>query len=70
MKIHVKIKFKSDIDKIESFGNWRYLVNMKLAGDDPQALSFFTKMFSKFSGADPKHIRYLGKQGEEHIFEI
>lgn len=45
MKIHVKIKFKSDLDKIESFGNWRYLVNMKLAGDDPQALPFFIKMF-------------------------
>lgn len=70
MKIHVMIKFKSDINKIESFGNWRYLVNMKIAGDDPQAMPFFISMFSKFSGANPKSIKYLGKQGEEQIFEI
>lgn len=70
MKIYIKIKFKADVNRIESFGDWRYLVYIKLAGDDPEAFPFFVRMFAKHLGTDPKRLRYLGKRGDEHIFEI
>jgi|GEM_PF-1297048 len=74
MKIYVKIKFRADIEKFESFGGGRYLVYMRMSKDDPKAMSTFIGIISKNIGADPKHIKYLGKKGggsmEEHVFEI
>ena len=70
MRVHVKIKFGADKNSIESFGNGRYLVYMKMPGEDPSAMDFFISLFSKFTGAEPKHIKYIGKIGEEQIFEI
>lgn len=70
MKIRVKIKFNASIEKIESFGNWRYLVYLKKAKEDADAMDYFIRFMSKFLGADPKDMKYLGKAGyEEYLFE-
>lgn len=74
MKISVKIKFGSEKDKFESFGGGRYLVYMTYKKEDDSAMPFLVHILSKEIGADPKHVRYMGKKGdgnfEEHIFEI
>jgi hypothetical protein len=70
MRIYVKIKFNSQKEEIESFGNGRYLVYMKMDKDDPATMPHFIRMISKETGAEPKHIIYKGKHGpDEYIFE-
>ena len=71
MKIYVKIKFNSGNDKIESFGDWRYLVYMKANENDPNAKDGFISILSKFLGINPRNIKSTGKKlGESYIFEI
>lgn len=71
MKIYVKIKFNSGQDRIESFGDWRYLVYMKMGENDPNAKIFFMGKLSKFLGVNPNHIKNTGKKlGDSYIFEI
>lgn len=71
MKIYVKIKFNSNSDKIESFGDWRYLAYMKMSENDPNAKAFFINMLSRFLGANPKNIKSTGKKlGDSYIFEV
>ncbi len=71
MKIYVKIKFGSNKDRIESFGEWRYLVYMKMNENDPNAKLFFMNMLSKFLGISPNKIKSTGKgPGDLYTFDI
>lgn len=74
MKISVKIKFGAERNKFESFGGGRYLVYMIYKKEDDSAMPYLVHVLSKELGAEPKHVRYLGKKGsgdfEEHLFDI
>ncbi len=74
MKVYFKIKFGASFNKLESFGNGRYLVYLTLSKDSPSAMPTMISLISKQLCAEPKNIKYLGKRGEgileEHIFEM
>lgn len=71
MKAYVKIKFGAEKSRIESFGNWRYLVYLKEVENSPEAMKSFLAGFSKFIGAREKDIKYSGRSSDgNYVFEI
>ena len=70
MKITVQIKFDSGKQKIESFGNSRYLVYLLSKKDEDDAMNEFTALMDRELTVPPGRIHYRGKQGESYIFEV
>ena len=69
MEVYCKIRFGSERNKIESFGNWRYLVYTTLKESDPNLMNSFLPMLARFLGVPPNKVRSIGKKGDMHVFE-
>ena len=69
MEVYCKIRFGSDRNKIESFGNWRYLVYTNLKENDPNFMNSFLPMLARFLGVPSNKIRSIGKIGDTYKFE-
>jgi hypothetical protein len=70
MKLVVQIKFSSEKQKITKFGDFRYLVYLPFKKEEPGVMSKFLDLMSKEIGVPSHKIRYQGKQGDNHIFDV
>ncbi|HLC77777.1 MAG TPA: hypothetical protein VJH92_01500 [Candidatus Nanoarchaeia archaeon] len=70
MRITAQIKFSSQKQKVEGFGDRRYLVYILSGKDDEGAMSEFVVMMSREIGVSTGRIHYVGKQGNSYIFEV
>jgi hypothetical protein len=70
MKIIVKIKFDTGNQKIESFGNNRYLVYLTSKREDPSSMDEFVSMMSKYMTVPPNRVHFKGKEGESFVFDV
>ena len=57
MIIHVKVKTKSGMRKVESFGDSKYLVYLKEPPENNKANIELIKVLSKFLGTPPERIK-------------
>lgn len=70
MKITVKIKFDSGKQKIESFGNYRYLIHIISKKEEDGAMTEFANLMSKELAVPPSRIHYKGKEGDAYVFDV
>lgn len=70
MKITVQVKFSSEKQRIVSFGSYRYLVYILSGKDEDGAMSEFVNLMSKELTVPPSRFHYLGKQGENYVFDV
>jgi hypothetical protein len=70
MKLVVQIKFDSKKQRITKFGDFRYLVYLPSKKEEPGTMAKFLDVMSKELGVPAHRIKYQGKQGENHIFDI
>jgi hypothetical protein len=70
MKITVQVKFSSEKQRIVRFGNYRYLVYICSSKDDDDAMGEFVNIMSKELTVPPSRFHYLGKQGENYVFDV
>jgi len=70
MKVVVQIKFNSEKQRITKFGDFRYLVYLPFKKEEPGAMNKFLDLMSKELGVPAHRIKYRGKQGENHIFDV
>jgi len=71
MKIYVKVKPNSSQQKIESFGNNRYLIYLKSPAENNLANIELIKMLSKYFGTPPDRIKIkYGLSSKEKILEV
>ena len=71
MNIHVKVKPNSSQQKIESFGNNRYLIYLTEPAEDNKANLELIKILSKYFKNPATRIKIkFGLTGKEKIIEI
>jgi hypothetical protein len=70
MKLIVQIKFNSEKERITKFGDYRYLVYLKIKKEEEGAMNYFLNLMSKEIGIPIKNIHYSGKHGENYHFEL
>jgi len=70
MKIIVQVKFSSEKQRIVGFGNFRYLVYILSGKDEDDAMSEFANIMSKELTVPPSRFHYMGKQGENYVFDV
>ena len=71
MIIHVKVKPKSGMRKVESFGDNRYLVYLKEPPENNKANVELIKVLSKFLGTPPGRIKIkTGFTSNNKILEV
>ncbi len=71
MKIYVKVKTKSNIQKVTNFGSGRYLVYLRESFEGGKADDELLILLSRYLGTPLKEIRIIsGINQENKVFEI
>lgn len=71
MKVYVKVKTNSKEQKIEDFGDFRYLVYLKSRPENNEANLELIKAISKHLGVPSTHIKIkFGFTSENKILEV
>ena len=71
MKVYVKVKANSGMQKVESFGDWRYLVYVKAPPENGKANAEMLNILAKYLGVPPLKLKIkTGFSNANKILEI
>jgi len=71
MKVYVKVKVNSGMQKVESFGDWRYLVYVKSPPENGRANLEMVNLLAKHLGVPPLKLKIkTGFSNSNKILEI
>lgn len=71
MKIYVRVKEKSQHNKIEDYGNWRYMLYTDYGLDDPQINQIVVSAMAKhLTVPTGRFVLVSGLKDKDKVFEV